>query len=263
MTPVLVFFISHWYLSVFSQSFFDHRYAAHGAFTMSKPWEKFFYIFSYITQGSSYMSPRAYAIMHRMHHSHTDTEKDPHSPLFSTGITDMMLRTNKIYLGIFRKTLSVDEKFTKNVPDWPAFDKWALTYTSSICWSAAYIGYYIYFAPPLWLYLLLPIHIMMGPVHGTIVNWFAHKYGYRNFKMSNASRDLLPFDFLMLGEGYHNNHHKFASRPNFGFKWYEFDLVYQVARILNFFGVIQFRKKHDKTAADQFSDDISSESEAT
>jgi stearoyl-CoA desaturase (delta-9 desaturase) len=42
---------------------------------MSKFWERFFYLFAYITQGSSYLSPRAYAILHRMHHAYTDTEK--------------------------------------------------------------------------------------------------------------------------------------------------------------------------------------------
>ena len=30
-------------------------------------------------------------------------------------------------------------------------------------------------------YLLLPVHFVMGPIHGAIVNWCGHKYGYRNF----------------------------------------------------------------------------------
>ena len=77
---ILIFFVAIWYLSLFCQTFFQHRYAAHGAFKMSKRTEKAFYILSYITQGSSYMSPRAYAIMHRLHHAYTDTELDPHSP---------------------------------------------------------------------------------------------------------------------------------------------------------------------------------------
>ena len=31
-------------------------------------------------------------------------------------------------------------------------------------------------------FLLLPVHFLMGPFHGAIVNWAGHKYGYRNFK---------------------------------------------------------------------------------
>ncbi|HJY63202.1 MAG TPA: acyl-CoA desaturase, partial [Ignavibacteria bacterium] len=49
----ILFFITHWYLSLFFQTFFHHRYASHGAFTMSKSWERVFYILSFITQGSS------------------------------------------------------------------------------------------------------------------------------------------------------------------------------------------------------------------
>ena len=42
---IFVFLILHWYLSLFGQTFFLHRYSAHKMFTMNKFWEKFFYIF--------------------------------------------------------------------------------------------------------------------------------------------------------------------------------------------------------------------------
>ena len=80
MIVALSFFFGHWYLSLFSQTFFLHRYSAHKMFTMNKFWERFFYFFTYITQGSSYLNPRSYAILHRMHHAYSDTERDPHSP---------------------------------------------------------------------------------------------------------------------------------------------------------------------------------------
>jgi stearoyl-CoA desaturase (Delta-9 desaturase) len=239
---ILIFFIAHWFLSLFSQTFFYHRYASHAAFSMSSGWEKFFYIFSYITQGASYMSPRAYAIMHRMHHAYTDTEKDPHSPKYQKNVIEMMKRTNNIYMGIYHRRIAVDEKFTKNIPDWPAFDRWALTWTSSVCWSLVYIGYYVLFATAWWMYLLIPVHILMGPVHGTIVNWFAHKYGYTNFKVNNTSKNLLPFDFLMLGESYHNNHHKYPSSINFGgVRWHELDPVYFIILLLNRMRIIHVK----------------------
>jgi stearoyl-CoA desaturase (delta-9 desaturase) len=89
------------------------------------------------------------------------------------------------------------------------------------------------------MYLLIPAHILMRPVHGTIVNWFAHKYGYRNFQLDITSRNVLPVDLLMLGEAYHNNHHKYPSRINFGgVRWHEFDPVYPIIRLLNWLGVV-------------------------
>ena len=83
---ILIFFVAHWYLSLFAQSFFHHRYSAHQMFTMNKFTEKIFFIFSFVVQGSSYMSPKVYGAMHRMHHAHADTEKDPHSPKFSSNL---------------------------------------------------------------------------------------------------------------------------------------------------------------------------------
>lgn len=56
------------------------------------------------------------------------------------------------------------------------------------------------FATSPWFYLLLPVIFAMGAFHGAIINWFAHKFGYTNFKMENTSHNLLYADLLMLGE---------------------------------------------------------------
>jgi stearoyl-CoA desaturase (Delta-9 desaturase) len=236
---IIIFFIAHWYLSLFSQTFFLHRYAAHKAFTMNHFWERFFFVFTYITQGSSYLSPRAYGIMHRMHHAHTDTEDDPHSPAFDKNLFVMMWRTKEIYSGIFHGTLPVENKFTKNVPDWRPFDRWANGWVSRVLWVGIYIWIYVAFAPSAWWYVLIPVHAVMGPLHGVIINWFAHKYGDVNFETDNTSRNLFKVDWLMFGEGYHNNHHVYPSRTNFAVKKYEFDPCYPIIKFLNKVGVIK------------------------
>lgn len=240
---ILLFFIAHWYLSLFSQTFFQHRYAAHGAFTMSKGWERFFFIFTFITQGSSYLSTRAYAVMHRMHHAFADTEKDPHSPSFSKNIFDMMWKTYKVYAGVYDETYPVESKYKKNAPDWPVFDRFAGHMVTRIVWVALYLAFYIAFATSPWLFLLLPIQILMGPFHGAVVNWFAHKYGYKNFWMKNTAENLLRVDFLMLGESYHNNHHKHPSSVNFGYRWHEIDPIYGVILLFNKLGIINVPKQ--------------------
>jgi len=210
---------------------------------MNKGWEKFWYVLCYIFQGSSYLSPYAYGIMHRMHHAYTDTEKDPHSPSFSKNFFDMMWHTKKVYSDIFRNRFKVEEKFSKNVPAWHPFDWWAESMTSRLIWAGLYIAFYIYFAQDMWwLYLLLPIHFVMGPFHGVIVNWFAHKTGYVNYKQDNTSTNLIFMNILMQGEGYHNNHHKFPSRPNFGIKWFEFDTVYPFIWIFDKIKMIRLPK---------------------
>lgn len=209
---------------------------------MSRFWEKVFYIFTYIFQGSSYMSPRAYGVMHRLHHAYTDTEKDPHSPQYSSNVFTMMWRTRNIYQRIVKGREPVEERFTKNVPEWPVFDKWAGSAVSRILWVLAYTAFFIYFATSPWLFLLLPVTVAMGAVHGAIINWFAHKYGYTNFKLKNTSENLFKVDVLMLGESYHNNHHKHPASINFGVRWHELDPVYPIILLLGWLRIIKIQK---------------------
>ena len=93
---------------------------------------------------------------------------------------------------------------------------------------------------------LLPVHFLMSPIHGAIINWFAHKYGYRNFPVGDTSRNFLPVDFLMMGESYHNNHHKYGSRANFGgIRWHEIDPTYIVIKVLDKLRIIRIVKQKE------------------
>jgi stearoyl-CoA desaturase (delta-9 desaturase) len=185
------------------------------------------------------MSPKAYAIMHRMHHAYTDTEMDPHSPSYSKNVFDMMWRTRNFYRDIMNGTMVVEDRFTKNLPGWDAFDKWGDSSFSRIMWAGIYIAIFVVFATSPWQYLLLLPILAMGAVHGAIINWYAHKYGYTNYKLKNTSHNLISVDVLMLGESYHNNHHKFPSSINFGRKWHEIDPIYPVIRLLGWMKIIK------------------------
>lgn len=241
---ILIFFILHWYLSLFSQTFFLHRYGAHHMFSMNKFWEKFFYLFTYITQGSSYLSPRAYGVLHRMHHKYSDTDKDPHTPHQSTNVFSMMWKTKDIYHSILYGKKDVDKSLTKDLPSWNLIERIGDSWISRILWGTFYTLVYIQFVPTdMWyLFLLLPIHFLMGPVHGAIVNWSGHMYGYQNFDNNDKSRNSLIWDFLMMGELYQNNHHKLPNRINFGYKWFELDPTYPIIRLLGWLGIIE--RKH-------------------
>jgi stearoyl-CoA desaturase (delta-9 desaturase) len=177
-----------------------------------------------------------------MHHAYTDTEKDPHSPQFSRNVLHMMLRTRNVYSSIYKGNFEVEEQFTRNLPDWPAFDKWAHSTFSRACWAVAYVALFVMLAPSLWCLLLLPVVLSMGAFHGAIINWFAHKYGYINFKLKNTSQNLFSVDIFMLGESYHNNHHKHPSSINFGRRWHELDPVYPFIRLLAWIRIIKLKK---------------------
>tara|TARA_B110000285_G_scaffold159960_1_gene178590 strand:+ start:31 stop:804 length:774 start_codon:yes stop_codon:yes gene_type:complete len=238
---ILIFVLVLWYGGLFFQSFFLHRYAAHQVFTMSKTMERITFVLTWVFQGSSYLSAYGYGIMHRMHHAYTDTEKDPHSPSHDANLFAMMWKTKTIYQDINLQRIAIDQRFMKNVPQWKSFDQFASSRFSRLLWIAVYITFFIVFVTSLWQWLLLPVILLMAPIHGVIINWFGHIYGYVNYTMKNTSKNLFPFDFLMMGEGYHNNHHKNASSANFGVKWHEVDITYLIIRLLNSVGCIQLK----------------------
>jgi stearoyl-CoA desaturase (delta-9 desaturase) len=153
-----------------------------------------------------------------------------------------MWRTRLVYNRIFNRIAQIDPKFVKDVPDWAGFDKFASNNLVRILWIGVYVAVYFLLDAPWWLFPLILIHAVMGPFHGVIINWFAHTIGYINFKMKDTSRNLMPVDLLMWGEGLHNNHHKFSGRANFGVKKFEFDPLYPIIRFLAWAKVLELRK---------------------
>src|SRR5580765_173420 len=129
---VIALFVTNWFVAVFFQSSFHHRYASHRMFTMSEAMERFFHIGTWLSQGSSYLSPRAYAILHREHHT-----------------------------AHFKGTSSPEARFLGNYPEWPTFEKIASSWTSRIAWGTVITLLYFWLATAWWQFLLLPVHWMI------------------------------------------------------------------------------------------------------
>lgn len=242
MWIIISFFILHWYSSAFAQSFFQHRYMAHNMFSMSRGWERFFYLFTVFTQGSSFLHPKSYAILHHEHHTHSDTEHDPHSPHVFKDIFNLMWNTYKIYDSILKGQFRNETTFAKNLFAWPTVDIIANSMITRSLFALSYTAIYIIYAPSAWFYLLLPIHYLMGPVHGAFINWCGHKYGYRNFDINDKSRNTFVWDLLFMGECFQNNHHRYPSRANFAVKNYEIDILYPVIKLFSRFRIISLTK---------------------
>lgn len=250
---ILIFLLILWYGGLFFQTFFLHRYSAHQTFTMSKTTEKVVFVLTWIFQGSSYLSAYGYGIMHRMHHAYADTKQDPHSPKYDKSLFVMMWRTKNNYKNINQELIEVDQQFTVNVPQWKSFDRMASSMVSRVFWGALYVLFFYFFAETWWQWLFLPLAFLMAPIHGAIINWFAHIYGYVNFKVNDTSKNLLPVDFLMLGESYHNNHHKYSGRPNFGgVRWHEIDPAYLIMKVFNFLNIIKLKEFNRDIKRDVF-----------
>ena len=239
---ILAFFLCHWFLSLFFQTFFQHRYASHKMFKMTPFWEKTFYFCTFIFQGSSFLNPRAYAIMHRMHHAYSDTEKDPHSPHFIKDVFGLMMKTKRIYVDYQRYKTEPEPQFRDRYPTWAWIDNIGDKWVTRLAFGLLYTAFYIMYATHWWMFLLLPIHYLMGPIHGAIVNWCGHKYGYSNFDNADHSKNTFPLDILMMGELFQNNHHKKPNDANFAKRWFELDPSYPILRLMHVLRIIKLRK---------------------
>jgi stearoyl-CoA desaturase (delta-9 desaturase) len=237
---IYVFFFGHWISSVFFQSFFQHRYAAHRMYTMKPRTERVMHLLTYLVQGASFLSPRGYAILHRQHHAFSDTEKDPHSPQFFKNAAQMMWHTKHRYDAYAYYREEPEARFLGGYPEWKLVDQTlGQSWWMRFAWLGLYAVPYYFFATHLWQWALLPVHFLLGPIHGAIVNWGGHKYGYQNFDNGDRSRNTLVFDVLTMGELFQNNHHKFGMSPDFAARWFEIDPTWQVMKVLAKTGVIQ------------------------
>ena len=224
MTTAILLLTIHWFLSLLAQSLFLHRIAAHGYFQLSRFEEKLGYIFTFLTQGMTYLSPTVYYRMHRVHHSHSDKELDPHSPNNASNFLDSLIKVSLTYRKIRFKKHKGIPAFPTIVHEWDAFDNFAQNGLVRIMWIPVYAGIYYLLNIPGYAYPLIIFHALMGPIHGTLVNWCGHKYGYRNYEIDDQSRNVVPMDLFLLGELYQNNHHAEPLNHNFARKPWEIDI---------------------------------------
>ena len=75
--------------------------------------------------------------------------------------------------------------------------------------------------------------------HATFtINSLGHIYGKRRFPTKDHSRNNPWLAFITLGEGWHNNHHRFATSARQGFYWWEIDISYYTLKLLSFMGIV-------------------------
>ena len=64
----------------------------------------------------------------------------------------------------------------KNIPDWKILEKIGDLWVTRVLWGIGYFIFYLVFSPSYWFFLLLPVHFLMGPIHGAIVNWCGQEH---------------------------------------------------------------------------------------
>jgi stearoyl-CoA desaturase (delta-9 desaturase) len=66
----------------------------------------------------------------------------------------------------------------------------------------------------------------------------AHLMGKRRFKTEDDSRNSFILTLITLGEGWHNNHHRYQSATRNGFYWWEIDISHYILTMMSWLGLV-------------------------
>lgn len=205
-----------------------HRYFAHRAFKMGRVTQ---FLWAFIGTAAMQKGPLWWAGHHITHHKYADREGDPHSPYVSGFYY--------AHIGWFLNDVRHDKVEATNpvVRDFGKFPeiRWLDRYfvVPPVLWAAAMyaIGGFPWLA---WGFFLPTVTL----AHATFaINTINHLYGWRRFNTADESRNNPLTAFFAVGEGWHNNHHRFQRAARNGFYWWEFDPTYYVIRIMGWFGL--------------------------
>jgi stearoyl-CoA desaturase (delta-9 desaturase) len=230
-------------LNIVYMSVFYHRGFTHGAFVMGPRLRRF------VASTGSWVTgldPKAWACMHRLHHLHSDGEADPHSP-HQVGILGVFRAQLVSYVRVLRGLAVGRERYTNIVCDLEFPVSWAnrgrLWFTPYLLHVAIGVATGAAFHDA-GLGLAYWIGLMSHPVQGWMVNALGHKYGYRNFETADQSRNNTIVAWLVMGEGFQNNHHRFPASAQFSWRWWELDLGFVACCALDAIGLIEIRREH-------------------
>jgi stearoyl-CoA desaturase (Delta-9 desaturase) len=226
-------------LRMFAITAFYHRYFAHRAFRTGRATQ---FVFALLGATATQRGPLWWAAHHRAHHQHADRPQDPHRPADGVFWSHM---------GWFLS----ERHFTANparVRDWRRFpelvwlDRFDLVvpavYAAALFGLGSWLGVrYPALGTDGWQFLVWGYVVStVLLVHATLlVNSLAHIWGHRRFETRDRSRNNAVIALLTLGEGWHNNHHRYAASARQGFYWWQFDPSYWLLRVLAAVGLIR------------------------
>ena len=216
-----------------------HRYFSHRTFKTSRPFQ---FILAWLGTASAQKGPLWWAAHHRHHHKHSDTEKDVHSPVKRSF---WWSHVGWILSDRFKATNFDMVKDLKKYPELKLLNKFHLLPPLQYAIGTFVLGTLLdYYFPSLGTsgFQLLVYGFIISTVllyHGTFtVNSLAHVFGKRRFETNDDSRNNWFISLITLGEGWHNNHHRFPSSERQGFYWWEFDVSHYLLKALSWIRVV-------------------------
>lgn len=235
----VLFAIALYVIRMFAITGFYHRYFAHKTFQTSRFGQ---FLFAILGSTAVQRGPLWWAAHHRMHHMHSDSVKDVHSPhqqgFFWSHVGWFLTKEN------FATQLERVKELAK-FPELQFLDRFDSLIPIVMAVIIFVVGEMLaQHAPHLgthgWQLLVWGFVISTVVLyHATFtVNSLAHVWGSRRYATRDHSRNNFLIAILTLGEGWHNNHHHYPGSARQGFYWWEIDLTYYGLKCLSALGLI-------------------------
>lgn len=224
---------------MFAITAFYHRYFSHRTFRTSRFAQ---FLFAVIGNSAIQRGPLWWAAIHRHHHQHADQEEDIHSP----GIKGFWW--SHIGWMTSSRNFPTDYNSVRDLAKYPELkflNRFDLIVPLLFGLSLLALGAVLQrYAPSLgisagqmlvWGFFISTTVLL----HATLfINSLAHTLGRRRFETKDDSRNSLFLALLTLGEGWHNNHHRYMNAARQGFYWWEIDVSYWTLKLLSLTGLV-------------------------
>ena len=223
------------HVTISAVTIFLHRAQAHRALDLHALPSHFFRFWLWLSTG---MVTKEFVAIHRKHHAKCETDEDPHSPQ-TRGIKALLLTGVELYRAESRIPETM-EKYGLGTPD----DWLERNLYTRFSWQGVGVMLILDLAVFGALGLTVwAVQMLWIPVMATgIINGIGHYWGYRNFEVADASRNITPWGIVIGGEELHNNHHTYPTSAKFSVKPFEFDIGWLYIRILETLGLARVRK---------------------
>lgn len=216
-----------------------HRYFSHRSFKTSRGFQ---FVLALLGTSAGQKGPLWWAAHHRVHHQKSDRFDDVHSPIksgfFWSHMGWIMSRDNF-------STKTQEVKDLAAYPELVWLDRHFVIPPLALAVVLTLVG----LGCQLWSPGLEVTGLQMlawgffvsttALYHGTFsINSFGHLWGSRRFSTSDASRNNWALAVITMGEGWHNNHHRYPQSERQGFFWWELDLTHQILKIFSSVGLV-------------------------
>lgn len=202
-----------------------HRYFSHRTFKLNRVWQ---FLLAFVAETSSQKGVLWWAAHHRVHHRVSDKPEDIHSP------AQRGFWWSHIGWVISNDYDEYDPKLIQDFSKYPE-----LVWLDRFFWVPPTVlgaAFLVFGGVPLFVWGFVISTVVL--FHGTFsINSLAHVWGTRRFDTPDDSRNNFVLALITLGEGWHNNHHRFMHACRQGLRWWEIDLTFYALTLLRWLGI--------------------------